>query len=211
MTKQEQVAKARSDFRRLADSPLLVGAMHPADMFARAMAPPKKGTFETLSDAGKSRDGEVVKAVCGYLVLASANAGFKELVGWSEGLKSVLAEAKRTWNGRDLEVLMTAKGQVDKALDGKAREMDTPPAKAEGGKQNQAGYVPADKRLLDAAKKGDAEGVKEALDAGADPKATDESGKTAMDHAMGDAHPDAPWPVHPKVVEALQERMTKAA
>ncbi|MEW6748537.1 MAG: hypothetical protein AB1295_02425 [Candidatus Micrarchaeota archaeon] len=75
--------------------------------------------------------------------------------------------------------------------------------------ENRLGLRDVDRRLLEAAKNGDATGVRKALGDGADKHARDERGNTAMCYAMEGTHADQPWPRFPEVVDVLQGRPDK--
>lgn len=73
------------------------------------------------------------------------------------------------------------------------------------------GLRTVDRQLLEAAKRGDASGVRSALRDGANRDAKDEKNRTAMCYAMEGTHADQPWPMFPEVVEVLQEDMQREA
>ncbi|MEW6722133.1 MAG: ankyrin repeat domain-containing protein [Candidatus Micrarchaeota archaeon] len=198
--------------RELRDrSPFLVGVrlMEPEGLRSAG----KADLFLDLEGMAKARDAAGVRNACSALLEIASAAGFRELDEMDQKMQVLLVSGKRSWNSGVLDVLSEAAGKMHAAFRNKALEADKPPemrgAEATPNTAAAKSQKP-DEMLLEACAAGNAEAVRRALAQGADPRAKDARGRTAMDLA----HEDEPYfdmwvPKNREAVEALREAMMK--
>lgn len=183
-------------------SPHLIGAMVslPEGLLGR---PQKEDLFAVLTDAASRRDAGGVSEACRKLVERSRGCSPDEAQALDGRMSQFALQGRKTLDSALLPMLEEAARNVHEECGKKAALSDMTP---EQRKEH------ANRRLLDAAKAGDLEGVKSAVRDGADVRAREKEwpNKTAMDHAFEDEPYFDLWvPKFPEIVDFLRDVMQR--